>query len=109
MTQFVRETAERHNVRIANYGHFGDGNLHPTILADERDAEEMKRVHKVMDDLITKTIELKGTITGEHGIGLAKKEYLKQQFQDYSYELLKLVKRSFDPNNLLNPGKIFDV
>jgi glycolate oxidase len=69
----------------------------------------MKRVHLAMDDLITKTIELKGTITGEHGIGLAKKEYLKQQFQDYSYELLKLVKRSFDPNNLLNPGKIFDV
>ena len=109
MTQFVRETAERHNVIIANYGHFGDGNLHPTILADERDEEEMKRVHKAMDDLITKTIELKGTITGEHGIGLAKKEYLKQQFQDYSYELLKLVKRSFDPDNLLNPGKIFDV
>ena len=108
MTQFVRETAERHNVRIANYGHFGDGNLHPTILADERDEEEMKRVHHAMDDLITKTIELKGTITGEHGIGLAKKEYLKEQFQDHSYELLKLVKRSFDPNNLLNPGKIFD-
>ena len=61
-----------------------------------------------MDDLITKTIELKGTITGENGIGLAKKEYLKEQFQDHSYELLKLVKRSFDPNNLLNPGKIFD-
>ncbi|MFL3659486.1 MAG: FAD-binding oxidoreductase [Opitutales bacterium] len=108
MTQFVRETAERHNVRIANYGHFGDGNLHPTILADERDEEEMKRVHHAMDDLITKTIELNGTITGEHGIGLAKKEYLKEQFQDHSYELLKLVKRSFDPNNLLNPGKIFD-
>jgi glycolate oxidase len=108
MTQFVRETAKRHNVRIANYGHFGDGNLHPTILADERDEEEMKRVHHAMDDLITKTIELKGTITGEHGIGLAKKEYLKEQFQDHSYELLKLVKRSFDPNNLLNPGKIFD-
>ncbi|MDG2255212.1 MAG: FAD-linked oxidase C-terminal domain-containing protein [Opitutaceae bacterium] len=108
MTQFVRETAERHNVRIANYGHFGDGNLHPTILADERDEEEMKRVHHAMDDLITKTIELKGTITGEHGIGLAKKKYLKEQFQDHSYELLKLVKRSFDPNNLLNPGKIFD-
>lgn len=108
MTQFVRETAARHNVRIANYGHFGDGNLHPTILADERDEEEMKRVHHAMDDLITKTIELKGTITGEHGIGLAKKKYLKEQFQDHSYELLKLVKRSFDPNNLLNPGKIFD-
>lgn len=109
MTQFVRETAKRHNVRIANYGHFGDGNLHPTILADERDEDEMKRVHKAMDDLIAKTIELKGTITGEHGIGLAKKKYLKDQFQDYSYELLKLVKRSFDPNNLLNPGKIFDI
>lgn len=109
MTQFVRETAEKHQVKIANYGHFGDGNFHPTILADERDEEEMKRVHKAMDDLIAKTIELKGTITGEHGIGLAKKAYLKQQFQDHSYELLKQVKRAFDPNKLLNPGKIFDV
>lgn len=109
MTRFVRETAEKYQVNIANYGHFGDGNLHPTILADERDEAEMKRVHQAMDALIAKTIELKGTITGEHGIGLAKKEYLKQQFQDHSYDLLKSVKRSLDPENLLNPGKIFDV
>jgi len=109
MTRFVRETAEKHQVNIANYGHFGDGNLHPTILADERDEEEMKRVHRAMDDLIEKTLELGGTITGEHGIGLAKKQYLKQQFQDHSYDLLKSVKRSLDPDNLLNPGKIFDV
>ena len=109
MTQFVRETAEKHQVNIANYGHFGDGNLHPTILADERDEEEMKRVHRAMDDLIEKTLELGGTITGEHGIGLAKKEYLKEQFQDQSYELLKQVKQTLDPQNLLNPGKIFDV
>ncbi len=108
MTRFVRETAKKHQVNIANYGHFGDGNLHPTILADERDPEEMERVHRAMDDLIEKTLELKGTITGEHGIGLAKKEYLKSQFNDYSHELMKTLKRSLDPKNLLNPGKIFD-
>ncbi|MBL4575786.1 MAG: glycolate oxidase subunit GlcD, partial [Opitutaceae bacterium] len=78
------------------------------VLTDERDEAEMERVHQAMDDLFLKTIEMGGTITGEHGVGLAKKAYLKQQYKDYSYDLLKQVKQTLDPKNILNPGKIFD-
>ncbi|MBK1879123.1 FAD-binding oxidoreductase [Pelagicoccus mobilis] len=109
MIRFVQKTAEKHDLKIASFGHFGDGNLHPTILADERDADEMKRVHQALEDLFEKTLELGGTITGEHGVGLAKKAHLHDQYQDYSYTLLKQIKKTLDPQNLLNPGKTFDV
>lgn len=108
MIRFVQSTAEKHNLMIASFGHFGDGNLHPTILADERDEDEMKRVHHALNELFEKTLKLGGTITGEHGVGLAKKDHLANQYQDYSYTLLKQIKATLDPKNLLNPGKIFD-
>ncbi|MCC5833179.1 MAG: FAD-binding protein [Opitutales bacterium] len=109
MVRFVQETARQYDLKIATFGHFGDGNLHPTILTDEKDEAEMERVEQALEALFQKTLELGGTITGEHGVGLAKKKFLQKQFNDYSYELLKLVKHSVDPDNLLNPGKIFDV
>ena len=109
MILFVQQVAQKYDLKIATFGHFGDGNLHPTILTNEKDEAEMKRVHQAMEDLFLKTIEMGGTITGEHGVGLAKKAYLKQQYKDHSYTLLKQVKQTFDPENLLNPGKIFDV
>ena len=108
MILFVQQVAQKYDLKIATFGHFGDGNLHPTILTNEKDEAEMKRVHQAMEDLFLKTIEMGGTITGEHGVGLAKKAYLKQQYKDHSYTLLKQVKQTFDPQNLLNPGKIFD-
>ena len=105
---FVAEMAEKHRLEIATFGHFGDGNVHPTVLTDERDHEEMERVHLALDEIFQKTIDLKGTITGEHGVGLAKKSFLPVQFGDAPMALLKQVKSSLDPNGLLNPGKIFD-
>ncbi len=105
---FVGEVAERHRLRIATFGHFGDGNVHPTILTDETDAEEMGRVELALSEIFDKTIELGGTITGEHGVGLAKKPYLSRQFDDASYSLMRQVKRALDPGGLMNPGKIFD-
>jgi glycolate oxidase len=68
----------------------------------------MKRVHQALDAIVTRTLELGGTITGEHGVGLAKKPWLRQQMGDASYSLMKQVKRALDPNGLLNPGKMFD-
>jgi len=108
MIRAVEAIAKKHALNIATFGHFGDGNLHPTILTDERDTEEMHRVEAAFADIVDETLKRKGTITGEHGVGLAKKPFLKRQLGDSSYELLKLVKRSIDPDNLLNPGKIFD-
>jgi glycolate oxidase len=86
----------------------GDGNLHPTFLTDERNADEMKRVHQALDAIVHRTLELGGTITGEHGVGLAKKPWLRQQMGDASFDLMRQVKSALDPRGLLNPGKIFD-
>lgn len=108
MVSFVNETAEKYQLQVGTFGHMGDGNLHPTFLTDEKDAEEMERVHHALSDIVDKTIELGGTVTGEHGVGLAKKEYLSRQFDTTGFAMLKLVKKSLDPDNRLNPGKIFD-
>ncbi len=109
IVSFVQEVADRHRLEIATFGHFGDGNVHPTILTDETDHAEMERVEEALSEIFDKTIELGGTITGEHGVGLAKKPFLPRQFADASYPLLKQVKRAIDPAGLLNPGKIFDL
>ncbi len=106
---FVEEVAIRHRLDIATFGHFGDGNVHPTILTDETDHGEMERVHEALSEIVDKTIALGGTITGEHGVGLAKKAFLPRQFDEASFSLLKQVKRAIDPHGLLNPGKIFDL
>jgi glycolate oxidase len=108
MVSFVAATAADHRLTVGTFGHMGDGNLHPTFLTDERDADELHRVHLALDAIVAKTLELGGTITGEHGIGLAKKPWLRQQLGDSSYELMKQLKQTLDPHHLLNPGKIFD-
>jgi len=108
MIRFIQETAERHRLQIATFGHFGDGNLHPTFLTDERDAEEMRRVDLAMREIFGHALFLGGTITGEHGVGLAKKLFLKSQLGEASFDLLRRIKHTLDPGNLLNPGKIFD-
>jgi glycolate oxidase len=108
LVRFIAETASALNLEIGTFGHMGDGNLHPTVLTDERNTEEMERVHRAFDSIMKRTVELGGTITGEHGVGLAKKPWLRQQMGDASYLLMKKVKQSLDPKGLLNPGKIFD-
>jgi glycolate oxidase len=105
MVRFIADTASAFDLQI---GHMGDGNLHPTFLADERDKDEMHRVHDALEAIITRTLELGGTITGEHGVGLAKKPWLRQQMGDASLGLMRQIKQTLDPNNLLNPGKMFD-
>lgn len=107
MIRFIEEVATRHHLDIATFGHFGDGNLHPTFLTNERDAAEMNRVEAAMQEIFDYTLFLGGTITGEHGVGLAKKAFLKQQLGESSYALLKNIKKTLDPDGLLNPGKIF--
>ncbi|HTB81390.1 MAG TPA: FAD-linked oxidase C-terminal domain-containing protein [Opitutaceae bacterium] len=108
MIRFIEQTAAKHRLDIATFGHFGDGNLHPTFLTNERDTDEMHRVEAAMKEIFEFALSLGGTITGEHGVGLAKKAFLKQQVGDASYALLKQIKRTLDPDNLLNPGKIVD-
>lgn len=99
--------SKRHDIRIGVFGHAGDGNLHPTILTDERDSHEMDRVHKAVTEMFELAVKLGGTITGEHGIGISKMDYLPIQFDSKVLQTMRSVKRLFDPNNIFNPGKIF--
>jgi glycolate oxidase len=108
MVGFIAKTAAAYRLQIGTFGHMGDGNLHPTFLADERDADEMHRVHQALEAIVTRTLELGGTITGEHGVGLAKKPWLRQQMGDASLDLMRRIKQTLDPRGLLNPGKMFD-
>ena len=108
MVSFIAQTASRLQLQVGTFGHMGDGNLHPTFLTNETDASEMERVHEGLEAIVEKALELGGTITGEHGVGLAKKPWLRKQLGDSSYGLLKQIKQTLDPRGLLNPGKIFD-
>jgi glycolate oxidase len=109
MVAFIAEVAVRHKLQVGTFGHLGDGNLHPTFLTDERDHEEMHRVEVALEEIVNETIRLGGTVTGEHGVGLAKKAFVKRQLGEGSYELMRSIKRALDPEALLNPGKIFDL
>jgi glycolate oxidase len=108
MIAFIQQTAAIYQLRIGIFGHFGDGNLHPTFLCDERNPEEIKRVHTAFREIFEKAIALGGTITGEHGVGLAKKEFLERFAGKTGLDVMRALKRTLDPNNVLNPGKIFD-
>ena len=89
-------------------GHVGDGNFHVAIQYDPKDKNSYNIIRKFSDKLIDKAIKLQGTITGEHGIGIHKKEYLIKQHSD-NIPYMKLIKQTLDPNNIMNPGKIFDL
>ena len=107
MVSFIQEIAERYNVTICTFGHAGDGNLHPTCLTDIRNKEEMTRVEKAFEEIFIKAIELGGTITGEHGVGAMKLPYLHLKVGEAGIEVLQNIKKALDPNNIMNPGKIF--
>lgn len=102
----VYAIAEKHGIRIANVFHAGDGNLHPILLYDEKDAGETKRMLAACADIIEACLEAGGCLSGEHGIGLDKREYMERQFAEKDLEAMLKVKRAFDPRGLCNPEKI---
>jgi glycolate oxidase len=109
MIRFVDQVAKKHRLRIGTFGHMGDGNLHPTFLTDERNTQEMHRVHQAFQEIFDEAIRLGGTITGEHGVGVAKKEFLPKFLGDASMRVMRGLRRELDPQGILNPGKMFDV
>ncbi|MCX7779513.1 MAG: FAD-binding protein [Negativicutes bacterium] len=106
MVRIVTEIARKYNLQIGTFGHAGDGNLHPTIVTDLRIPEEMERVYKAMDEIFLTALELGGTLSGEHGIGLGKLKYMPNQFGEVGMDVMRSVKQALDPNNILNPGKL---
>ena len=108
MIHFVDAIAKKHKLRIGTFGHMGDGNLHPTFLTDERNADEMHRVHEAFTEIFDEAIRLGGTITGEHGIGLAKKDFLPKFAGVAQMRVMRDLRKALDPRGILNPGKMFD-
>jgi glycolate dehydrogenase FAD-linked subunit len=109
MIEKVTEAGKKFDVTFGNFGHAGDGNLHPTCLTDERDKNQIERAHKAFDFIFNEAIRLGGTITGEHGTGLAKKQFLEKAVGVPALDMMKKIKSSIDENNILNPGKIFTI
>ena len=106
--KFAETEVKKFGLRAPMVGHLGDGNFHVLFPYDPKDKTVYKKIREFSDLLIDKTLELEGTITGEHGVGLHKKSYLLKEHPD-NIPVMKTIKRSLDPNNIMNPGKIFDL
>jgi glycolate oxidase len=106
MLRGVQEIGARHQVQVATFGHAGDGNLHPQFLWDAADEDETRRVEAASADLFQLAVDLGGTLTGEHGIGLSKAPYMKLEHDPVAMDLMRSIKKLCDPNNILNPGKM---
>jgi glycolate oxidase len=104
----ILEISERNRVQTAVLAHAGDGNLHPFFLCDQRNQEEMARVEKAMDELVDYALSIGGTLSGEHGIGIAKAKYLPKQLSAASLSIMRGIKKTFDPQGILNPGSFLE-
>ena len=106
MLKAISDLARKYDLQIPTVGHAGDGNLHPVISFDGTDLEEVRRAEEASAELFDTVISLGGTLTGEHGIGLAKIPFMRMEHDSVSMEIMQSLKTLLDPNNILNPGKM---
>lgn len=107
MMEKLHQIREKYKLNLVVFGHAGDGNLHPNIITDKRNIEEMKRVENAVSEIFEAAVELGGTLSGEHGIGTLKSPYMEMELGEAGLMMMKKIKEAWDPNNILNPGKIF--
>jgi glycolate oxidase len=107
MIRRIDKISDQYNMPIVNFGHAGDGNIHVNIMADKEDAEQMANAEHAIEELFRATLELGGTMSGEHGVGIMKAPYLSLELSNQSILYMKTLKKALDPHNILNPGKIF--
>ena len=100
----IGELSKKYNLKVGVLAHAGDGNLHPDIMTDVRNEEEMERVEKFIHEMYEEVIALGGTLSGEHGIGIGKEKYMGLEFSERALDLMRGIKKIFDPKNILNPG-----
>lgn len=103
----ISRIGEKHGLHTASFGHAGDGNLHVCFIIPELSDDILHRMESAKTELLNRTLDMGGTISGEHGIGFTKKDFLEREVGEDVIDLFKRVKRSFDPDNLINPGKMF--
>jgi glycolate oxidase len=103
----LRGISQRHGLPIVIFGHAGDGNLHPNILFDRRQPEQRRTMEQMVGEIFGASLALGGTLSGEHGVGLLKRPYLEQALGPVSMDIQRRIKQALDPDNLLNPGKLF--
>jgi len=106
MVDHIQAVARRHRLKIGTFGHAGDGNLHPTAVLDPADEDAVRRAELAFEEIFAKAIELHGSITGEHGVGIVKLAFLERQLGPDHVALLRRIKTAFDPHGILNPGKL---
>ncbi|MEW6674661.1 MAG: FAD-linked oxidase C-terminal domain-containing protein [Nitrospirota bacterium] len=107
MLKRLRRLSEESRIKIVNFGHAGDGNIHVNIMVDREDREEYENGIKLVEQIFKDTLELGGTISGEHGVGLTKAGYIGMELSKPEIEIMKSIKKIFDPKNIFNPEKIF--
>lgn len=107
MFERLKQIRDKYKIHLVVFGHAGDGNLHPNIVADKRDKDEMKRVELAVAEIFQAAVELGGTLSGEHGIGTMKAPFMEMELGAVGLEMMKRIKSAWDPNHILNPGKIF--
>jgi glycolate oxidase len=109
MLEQINRISSKYHLTFGTFGHAGDGNLHPTCLTDERDRDEIHRAERAFEEIFSIAVKMGGTITGEHGTGLAKKRFFEQLYNSAAIDMMRRMKLTLDPNGVLNPGKIFDL
>jgi glycolate oxidase len=107
MLKRLRRLSEESGIKIVNFGHAGDGNIHVNIMVDKADKEEYEKGVNLVEKIFKDTLSLGGTISGEHGVGLTKAGYIGMEISRKEIEIMESIKKLFDPKNILNPGKIF--
>jgi glycolate oxidase len=106
MIRAINDIGARYDLTIGTFGHAGDGNLHPTILTDRRNKNEFERVERAIEEIFDAALSLDGTLSGEHGIGLAKQSFMGKELTAATLDYSRKLKKALDPNSILNPGKI---
>lgn len=107
MLKYLKRLSEESGIKIVNFGHAGDGNIHVNIMVDRNDAERYRQAEALVREIFNMTLDLGGTISGEHGVGITKASYISMEIKKHELALMKGIKNIFDPKGLLNPGKIF--
>ena len=103
----IEQIGKQYNTFVANFGHAGDGNIHVNFVVDREDPDAIARARECVSETFALSVELGGTISGEHGIGYVKAQYMDYAIDKPTLEVMKGIKKVFDPNGILNPGKMF--